>query len=165
VDDTPNLFILWLTQFALLVGLFGLLVPIFPGLLIMWLAVLGYGVVNGFSTLGIVLFIIITILVIAGSLLDNVMMGAGARQGGASWKSILVAIVAGLIGTLAFPPFGGFIAAPLAVFLFEYIRVRDWKLARQAMFGLATGWGLSFVIRFLTGLLAMGLWWLWVWKG
>jgi hypothetical protein len=30
---------------------------------------------------------------------------------------------------------------------------------------MAAGWGLSFVVRFLIGLLVMGLWWLWVWKG
>ncbi len=165
MNDTLNFVLLWLVQFFLLVGLFGLLVPVFPGLVVMWVAILVYGVIAGFGTLGIVLFIIITILMIGGSLVDNVLMGAGARQGGASWKTILVAMIAGVIGTLVFPPIGGFIAAPLAVLLLEYSRLRDWKLARQAVYGLATGWGLSFVARFLVGLLMMGLWWVWVWKG
>ena len=162
MSEFSAIFSMWLTQFFMLVGLFGLIVPIFPGLVVMWLAALGYGVMTGFGTLGIVLFIIITILMIVGSFVDNLLMGAGARQSGASWKTILAAMLAGVIGTIVIPPVGGFIAAPLAILLLEYSRLRDWKLARQAVFGLATGWGLSFVVRFLIGLIIMVLWWIWV---
>jgi hypothetical protein len=102
---------------------------------------------------------------VAGSLADNLMMGAGARQGGASWGTILVALAAGVLGTVFFPPIGGIIAAPLAVLVLEYVRLRDWKKAWQALRGLATGWGLSFIVRFVIGFVMMGLWWLWVWQG
>jgi uncharacterized protein YqgC (DUF456 family) len=164
--ENPGEFLgVWLVQIMLLVGLVGLILPIFPGLVVMWLGTLAYGVMYGWSTLGIVLFVIITALVIAGSLVDNVLMAAGTRQGGASWTTVLAAMAAGLIGTLAFPPIGGFIAAPLAVLALEYYRLKDWDLAWKALRGMAAGWGLSFVVRFLIGLLVMGLWWLWVWRG
>lgn len=157
--------LLFLVQFFMLVGLIGLVVPIFPGLLIMWLAALGYGVANGFTTLGIVLFVIISLLALVGSLVDNLLMGAGARQGGASWLSIFVALGVGVLGTLLFPPIGGLIAAPLAVLALEYYRLRDWALARQAVFGMAKGWGLSVAARLAIGLLIMASWWIWAWKG
>lgn len=165
MDQALNYVLLFLVQFFMLVGLIGLVAPIYPGLLIMWLAALGYGIASGFSTLGIVLFAIITVLAVAGSLADNLLMGAGARQGGASWLSIFVALGAGILGTLLFPPFGGLVAAPVAVLLLEYSRLRDWTLARQAVFGMAKGWGLSVAARLVIGLVMMGLWWLWVWKG
>jgi hypothetical protein len=76
-----------------------------------------------------------------------------------------VALVAGVIGTLIFPPFGGIIAAPLAILLLEYARVRDMNRAWLALRGLATGLGLSFLARFAIGLVIMGLWWVWVWQG
>ncbi len=164
MENALNTSLFALVQIIMLVGLFGLIVPIFPGLVVMWLAALGYGVASGFSTLGIVLFVIITILMIAGSLADNVLMGAGARKGGASWLTIGAALVAGVIGTLLLPPFGGLIAAPAAVVLLEYSRLRDWPKAMQALRGLATGWGLSFVVRFILGLFIQVLWWLWVWQ-
>lgn len=154
-----------LTQIILLVGLFGLLVPLFPGIVVMWLAVLGYGVAAGFSTLGIVLFVIITVLMLVGTVVDNLFMGAGARKGGASWKTIGAALVAGVLGTLIFPPLGGLIASPLVVLLLEYQRTRDWQLAWQSLRGMATGWGLSFVARFGIGLVMMILWWIWAWQG
>lgn len=152
-------------QIVLLVGLLGLVVPIFPGLFIMWLATLGYGVLSGFSTPGVVIFILLTVLMLAGSIVDNVLMGAGARFGGASWLSIAVALIAGIVGTIVLPPFGGIIAAPLAVLLLEYARHKDVDQAWNALKGLAAGWGLSFFVRFGIGILMILLWWLWVWKG
>ncbi len=154
-----------LIQIFMLVGLFGLLVPVFPGLLVMWLAALGYGVATGFTTTGWVFFAIITVFMLVGTVVDNVFMGAGARKGGASWQTIGVALVAGVLGTLIVPPIGGIFAAPLAVLLLEYGRQRDWDKAWQALRGLAAGWGLSVLVRFGIGVLLMALWWLWVWLG
>jgi uncharacterized protein YqgC (DUF456 family) len=157
--------IFWIAQIIMLVGLVGLIVPIYPGTVIMWLAALGYGIATGFTTLGIVLFVIITLLMLASTVVDNVLMGAGARQGGASWWSIGLALLAGVVGTLVFPPFGGIIAAPLAVLGMEYLRLHDVKKAWEALRGLATGWGLSVIVRFGMGVVMMILWWVWVWRG
>jgi hypothetical protein len=154
-----------LTQIIMLIGLFGLIVPIFPGTVVIWLAALGYGIVAGFSTLGIILFVIITILMLVGTLADNLFMGAGARTGGASWSTIIVAMVAGVLGTLLFPPIGGLIAAPLAILLLEYSRTHDMQKAWKALRGLATGFGLSYVVRLGIGIMMMVLWWIWVWQG
>ena len=149
----------------MLVGLFGLIIPVFPGIVIMWLASLGYGIARGFSTAGIVIFVILTLLMVGGTLVDNVLMGVGARKSGASWLTIGVALAAGVIGTLVFPPFGGIIAAPAAVLLLEFNRVGDWQKAWEALRGLARGWGLSFIARFGIGVVMMVLWWVWAWLG
>ncbi|MCC7130372.1 MAG: hypothetical protein B6D39_06485 [Anaerolineae bacterium UTCFX2] len=163
--DLSTAAILWVTLFFMLLGLLTLVIPVLPGLVIMWLAALAYGIVHGFGSLGIILMVIITILAVAGSLVDNLFMGVGARSGGASWSTILVALLAGLVGTVAFPPFGGFIAAPLAVLLIEYFRLRDLGKAWAALRGLATGFGAAIVVRFLIGLMILSLWAFWVWRG
>jgi uncharacterized protein YqgC (DUF456 family) len=75
----------------------------------------------------------------------------------------VVALIAGVAGTILLPPFGGIIAAPLAVLLLEYLRVRDLNKAWLALRGMTAGWGLSFLARFALGLVIMILWWLWVW--
>ncbi len=151
----------WLTLLAMLVGLFGLIVPIFPGVTIIWLAGLIYGFVTGFDTLGIVIMVLITVGMIAGVTIDNVLMGAGARMGGASWLTIAAAIMAGIAGTIFFPPFGGFIAVPVAIFLLELLRKREVDDAWRATRGLALGWGLSFLARFGIGLVMIALWMVW----
>jgi uncharacterized protein YqgC (DUF456 family) len=165
LPDWLNISIFGLTQVFMLVGLFGLIIPVFPGIVIMWLAALGYGIASGFSTAGIVIFVILTLLMIGGTLVDNFLMGMGARKGGASWLTIGVALAAGVVGTIIFPPFGGIIAAPAAVLLLEFNRVRDWQKAWEALRGLAKGWGLSFVVRFAIGAVMMVIWWVWAWLG
>jgi uncharacterized protein YqgC (DUF456 family) len=151
-----------LTLLIMLAGLALLIVPIFPGITVIWLAALIYGFVTGFDTLGIVIIVFITLGMIAGISADNVLMGAGARQGGASWLTIIVALIAGIAGTIFFPPIGGFIAIPVAIFLLELLRNREWRSAWRATRGLALGWGLSFLVRFGIGLVMIAAWLIWV---
>jgi hypothetical protein len=153
--------IFWFTLVIMLVGLFGLFVPVFPGILVIWLAALGYGVVNGFSTLGWVLFAVITILGIGGAVIDNVLMSAKAHKEGAAWSSLILGMLAGIMGTVFFPPIGGLIAAPLVVLLLEYLRQQDFNKALLTLRGLALGWGLSFVARLLIGIAMIATWLVW----
>lgn len=151
----------WLTLLVMLVGLVLLIVPIFPGITVIWVAALLYGIVTGFDTLGIVIFVLITLGMIAGISADNLLMGAGARRGGASWLTIIVALIAGIAGTVFFPPFGGLIAIPIAIFLIELLRNREWRSAWRATRGVALGWGLSFLVRFGIGLVMISAWLIW----
>ena len=153
--------IFWITLIIMVVGLFGLAVPIFPGIAVIWLAALGYGVVMGFTPLGWALLVVLTVLMITGATIDNVLMGAKAHKEGAAWSSLVFGMAAGILGTIFFPPFGGLIAAPLMVLLIEYLRVRDFKKALASLRGLAIGWGASFVVRFLIGLAMIGIWLVW----
>ncbi|HVN54727.1 MAG TPA: DUF456 domain-containing protein [Anaerolineaceae bacterium] len=147
---------------GMFVGLFGLVVPIFPGLVIIWGSVLGYALAAGFKPpLGIVFFVIITVLMLVGSVIDNVFIGARTLQRGGSWWTILIATLAGLAGSLLLPPFGGLIGALLGGFIFEFIRHRDWRKALQLTGGMATGCGWAFIVRFIMGVIMIGLWIWW----
>jgi hypothetical protein len=148
---------------VMLIGLFGLIVPIFPGGVVIWLAALVYGLINGFSSSGTVIFILITLLMLASAAADNIFITAKAHQAGASWWSILVAIFAGLLVTLIATPIGGLVAAPLAMYLMEYRRHRDTDTAWRITRSMLAGWGLAFVVRFGLGSLKIGLWLLWAW--
>jgi len=153
--------IFWITLIIMTVGLFGLIVPIFPGITVIWLAALGYGVVTGFTPLAWVLLAVITVLLIIGVTIDNVLMGAKARKEGAAWSSLAFGWLAGILGTIFLPPLGGIIAAPLVVLLLEYLRQHDLNKALASLRGLAIGWGASFVVRFFVGLAMIGIWLIW----
>ena len=143
------------------VGLFGMVIPIYPGVVIIWAAVMIHALATGFAVLEIWVLIVLTLLMIGGTLVDNLLMGGKARQAGASWLSIGGALLGGLIGTFAVPPLGGIIAAPTLLFLLEYARIRDSQEAWDTTKGLLTGWGLSFVARFLIGLAMIIIWNIW----
>ena len=150
-----------LTLTVMLIGLLGLVVPIMPGLVIIWVAALGYGLFAGFGTLGWVMFALITVLMIVGSVVDNILMGAKAHESGAPWWVVLVALAAGILGNFALPIIGGLVAALLALFLVEYIRRKNAKEALKSMKGMLIGCGWAFVIRFIMGLFMIGFWLIW----
>ncbi len=154
----------WIALVIMLTGLVGLVIPIFPGIIVIWLAILAYGLITGFYPLAWVLFAVITILFLVGVTIDNILMNAKAHQAGAAWSSLILGIVAGILGTILLPPFGGIIATPLVVLLLEYIRRRDIKQALIALRGLLIGWGASFVVRFFIGLVMISLWLVWAIK-
>jgi len=154
-----------LTALTMLFGLFGLVIPIFPGNVVMWVAALIYGLVFGFGKLGGILFTLITLLMLMATTVDNVLMGAKAREKGAAWRSIILALLAGVIFTIFFPPIGGIIAAPLVLFLSEFQRREDSKEAIEVVKGLLIGFGLAFVVRFGLGVLMLILWVLWAYLG
>ena len=89
------------------------------------------------------------------------LMGAKAREKGADWGSIILALLAGVLGTMLLPPIGGLIAAPLVLYLMEFRRLGDAEEAKTVVKALLTGWGLAFVVRFGLGVVMVGLWGIW----
>ena len=147
---------------VMLFGLFGLIIPVLPGLVIIWVPALVYGLITGFNLTSGILFGVMTVLMLIGNVVDNVVMGASARQQGASWVAIGVAIAAGLVGSLVAPPFGGLIAALVGLFAVEFYRLRDLQKAVESTRSMAIGCGWAAVIRFGIGIVMILLWGGWV---
>jgi uncharacterized protein YqgC (DUF456 family) len=156
-----DLVIKGITLAAMLVGL--LVIPILPGLVIIWAAALGYGIASGFSTLGWIIFAVLTILMLGGNLIDNVLMSTHAHKEGAAWWVILIAIVVAIVGNfvIPIPIIGGILAALLTMFGIEWLRRKDWRKALRSMKGMLVGCGWAFVIRLIIGLFMIGLWLVW----
>lgn len=152
-----------LTLFTLIIGTAGLIVPVFPGLVVNWAAILIYGVLSGFGVKGWIIFVLVTILMIFGNVIDNILMGRKARESGASWLSIGTGYVASLVVSFFFAPIAGLAAAPIGVFLVEFIRRRKWREALKVSWSLMLGWGWSIGIRITIGVVMIGLWMIWAW--
>jgi len=161
---TPDLISRIVTLTFMLFGLAVLLIPILPGLVIIWAAALGYGIFAGFGALGWAMFSILTVLMLSGSFADNVLMGASARKEGASWWAILLALVAAIAGNFALPIIGGVLAALLTLFLIEWARLKNHRKAFSTMRGLLVGCGWAVAIRFIIGMVMIGLWMIWAWS-
>lgn len=144
------------------VGLLGLLLYIIPGLTVIWLAILAYGIVTGFTVRSGILFAVITLLMIGGNLIDNLFMGNEARKTGASWVSIVVALVAGIAGTFILPPFGGLLFAAVGILAVEWIRKKDLNEGLRSTGGILKGCGLAMITRFGIGVVMICLWLVWL---
>jgi uncharacterized protein YqgC (DUF456 family) len=168
---TPELF--WqtileiVTLAALLFGLVGLIVPVFPGLVVMWIVALLYALIQamagnmtGWDWL---LFALITVLMIAGSIGDNLIIAYKMRDKYIPWSSILWAFAAGIVASFFLTPLGGLVAAPVGLFLAEMQRLKDRDAAMASTKAYMIGWGWAFGVRFIIGLMIIGSWMLWAW--
>jgi len=155
------------TFIVLFLSLAGLIIPVFPGLFIMWLATLFYALIqNGtgmMTTWDWVAFVIITLLMVIGNIADNIIIAAKMRDQFIPWSSILLAFAAGIVVSIFFTPLIGLIAAPLGLYAAEYRRLKNrddaWKSTKTYMIG----WGWAFGARFGIGITMIGLWMLWAW--
>lgn len=156
-----------LTLFTLIVGLAGLIVPVFPGLTIMWLATLVYAILQ--SSVGNMTgwdwaaFAFITLLMIVGNIVDNLIIAAKMRDQFIPWSSILLAFAAGIVVSIFFTPLVGLVAAPAGLFLAELNRVKDRDTAIKSTKAYMIGWGWAFGARVMIGLVMIGSWMLWAW--
>ena len=156
-----------ITLFVLFFGLVGLIVPVFPGLTVMWLATLVFAILQSVGGLMTgwdwFLFALITLLMIGGNIVDNLIIASKMRGHEIPWKNILLCYAAGIIVSLFFTPLIGLIASPVALLGLEYLRFRDWKQARESLKVFLVGWGASFAARFGIGFLMIVFWALWAW--
>ena len=155
------------TLLELLIGLVGLIVPVFPGLTVMWLGTLVYaliqssrGAMTGWDWFA---FAIITTLMIGGNIVDNIIIARKMRDQYVPWSSILLAFAAGIVASIFFTPLIGLIAAPLGLFLAELYRLKERDAAIASTKAYMVGWGWAFGARFTIGIAITGLWMLWAW--
>ena len=155
------------TLFVLLVGLFGLVMPVFPGLTVMWLATLVYALIQNaahkMTSWDWFAFAVITLLMIGGNIADNIIIARKMRDHYVPWGSILLAFAAGVIASLFFTPLIGLVAAPAALFLAELRRLKNRDDAINSTKAYMVGWGWAFGARFMIGVIMVGAWMLWAW--
>jgi uncharacterized protein len=154
-----------LTLFALLVGWLGLLVPVFPGLVVMWLATAVYAALENLAgrmaTIDWVLFGLISLLTVAGSVIDNVIIARKMRGRSIPWSSILLAYLAAIVSSVLLTPVAGIAAAPLTLFAVESARLRNRSRGFESARAYMVAWGWSFMAVFGIGALMIGAWVMW----
>ena len=141
--------------------------PVFPGLTVMWLGTLVYALLE--ASVGLMtnwdwfLFGIITLMMLIGNIVDNIIIARKMRDKYVPWGSIIWAFVAGIVASLFFTPLIGLLAAPAGLFLAEQVRLKDRTAAIESTKAYMIGWGWAFLARFFIGLVMTGLWMLLAW--
>ena len=152
---------------VMLIGLIGVILPVLPGLALIWLAALVFAIIERFASIDPITFTALTLLAALGISADVWMTQLGARMGGAKLKSQLLGLLGGLLGALLFFYFGGvtagigaFFGSIIGVLAAEYARARDWKIALKSGGGWLLGWIVSTFFQFAIGgaMIAIFVW-------
>ena len=144
--------------FLMLVGLVGVVLPVVPGLILIWLGALGFAVVEQFARIDPITFVFLTLLAISGISADVWMTRLGAQMGGASTRAQLMGTLTGIVGAALFFVFGGISAglgallgSVVGVFGYEYLRTRAWGPALKSGAGWLVGWLASTLVQLIIG--------------
>ncbi len=147
---------------AMAVGLIGTVIPLVPGLPIIWAAALVYGIAAGFGTTGWIAFGAITILLVGGVVAGLVLPHRRVASKGAPPSTVLAGVVGGIVGFFVIPVVGLIVGAVAGVLVAERIRLPDWGAAWAATKNLLIGFGIGAAVEFGAGVLMVGCWVAWV---
>jgi hypothetical protein len=138
----------------------------------MWLATLFYALLESaagrMGWFDWVLFGAITVLMVFGNIIDNIIIARRMRGKAIPWFSIVLAYLGGLTGTIlfapaatVFTPIAGVISSLAALFGAEWLRLRQPGPALASARSYMVAWGWSFTAVVGVGVLMIVVWLLW----
>lgn len=119
---------------VMLVGVVGTFIPALPGLPVVFLAMLGYGVLEGFREITPGFLVVALLVVAATQVAEHYARAWGARRFGAGRAGAWGAVIGSIVG-LFFMPLGLLLGPFLGAALFELFAGRSGGEAVRAGFG------------------------------
>lgn len=141
----------------MLVGLVGIAVPVLPGLLVVWAAVLLWAS-QAQTAGGWVVLAIATALALCGFLLQYLLPGRRLRAAGVTTSTTLAGAALAVVGFFVIPVVGAFLGFVLGVYLAERTKHGSHAAAWTSTMHALKAIGLSMGIELLTGLAIAGTW-------
>ncbi|MFD3748265.1 DUF456 domain-containing protein [Nocardia sp. NPDC058633] len=142
---------------VVLVGIVGVIVPILPGVILIFAAIAVWAFMTGGTTAWTVLAIATVALVLSG-VVKYTWPGRRMREAGVSNRALLAGAVLGIIGFFVIPIVGLFIGFVIGVYLAELYRLKTNDLAWPATLHALKGVGLSMLVELFGALIAAGVW-------
>jgi uncharacterized protein len=157
-----DLAVVALIALAMAVGLIGTLLPLLPGLPIIWAAALVFGLAEGFDRTGAIAFTLITLVGVAGVSAGLILPHRRVAARGAPASTVAAGVVLGIVGFFAIPVVGLVLGAVGGVLLAERARTGDWDVAWTTTKDLLVGFGIGVAVEFAAGLAMILCWVAWV---
>lgn len=141
---------------CILAGLAMVVIPLLPGLVIIWLAILFYGLLEGWQSYGMTYLLISGALAAGGMLLDQLAGVLGAKKFGAGYPGMIGAFAGAIIGLIILNLPGLIAGTFLGAFAAELVFSRKLKASAYAGTGALLGFVSGALGKFLIGLIMAG---------
>lgn len=145
---------------AIAVGVAGTLLPLVPGLGLVWLAAVAFGLIEGFGTVGWVSIGVITGLAAVGTVAGVRVPQRAAAAGGIGWRGQLTAVALAVVGFFVIPVVGAGVGFVGGIYLVARSKNpgRAWQITKSTLRSLFVATG----VQFVTALAMAGTWLIWV---
>jgi uncharacterized protein YqgC (DUF456 family) len=146
-----------LAGLLIVVGLAGIVVPVLPGLLLVWGGVALWAVTRT-DAVGWSVLVVATLVAILGSVVKYLLPGRRLRDSGVPWTTVGLGTLLGIVGFFVIPVVGVLVGFVLGIFLAELYRLGDrsaaWPSTKKALAAV----GFSILIELATALVVTGVW-------
>jgi uncharacterized protein len=141
----------------IVVGLAGVVVPVIPGLLLVWAGVFVW-FLDDRDTARMGVLIVVSLVLLLGSVVKYLVPGRRLREDGVPWSTLALGAALGIVGFFVVPVVGLFLGFVLGIYLAETMRSSDsaeaWRSTKRALVAV----GLSILIELAAGLFATAIW-------
>ncbi len=134
---------------AVIAGLIGCVVPVLPGPIVSYLAIVLISLAGGWDLYALSTLIILAVLAIGTTVMDSVLPAMSSRRAGAGRAGVWGSVLGMLIGTIFFPPFGMILGAFLGALAFEVIFNPENREPMKAAMGVFKGTVLATLLKLL----------------
>jgi uncharacterized protein YqgC (DUF456 family) len=146
-----------LVALAIAIGLVGIIVPLLPGLLLVYAAILVWAVVEHTVASWVALGIV-TVVVGATTAIKYLWPVRRMRDAGVPTSTLLVGAVLGIVGFFVIPVLGLALGFVVGVYVAELARRRDQRRAWASTVNAVKGVALSVGVELAGGLAAAVIW-------
>lgn len=142
----------------MLIGLVGVVVPVMPGLVIVWVVSVGTTLWAGTDAAGWALALVLTLLFASGTAATVVLPTRQGRRGGAPATSLAAAAAGAVIGFFVIPVAGFLLGAAGGFLLAEQHRIGDWAAALSSLGRVLRAYGTGVLVELVLGVLMIATW-------
>ncbi len=147
----------------MLVGVAGVVVPVLPGLALVWAAGLVWVWQDGGGPARVVVGVLLTLLLVLGTVAKYALPARSATAAGAPRSTLALGALGAVVGFFVVPVAGLVVGGVGAVYLAELRRLRDGSAAWRSTWAVLRAIGLGMLVELATALIMIGTWLVGVW--
>jgi uncharacterized protein YqgC (DUF456 family) len=148
---------------VMVIGIAGTVLPILPGLGVIWVAAVAYGILAGLSTGGWIALVVITVMAVVGTASAFYLPQRTAASVGVPWWGQLIALGFAVAGFFVVPVVGAPLGFVVGILVATIVKERHIPGALGATWATLKSMLLASGVQFAIGLTMMAVWVMWVW--
>lgn len=142
----------------IVIGLFGIVMPVIPGIILCWLGVLVWALFGGGGWFKWLVLGGVSVIALVGTVVKYTWSTRSLKRTGVPTRSIVVGGVLAIIGFFAIPVLGLPLGFVFGIWLSEQIRLHDGQMAWRATVQAVKAVGLALLVELSAGFLIAGIW-------
>ncbi len=150
--------ILLLAFLLMLVGMVGVLIPVLPGLAVVWLVGVITLLWQDLDGVGWGVSAWLTLLLVLGTLATVALPARRGQQAGAPSSTFAATVFGAVVGFFVLPVLGFLLGALAGLLLAERSRLGEWPAARASVGQVLRAYGVGVLVELVIGVVMVGSW-------